>query len=637
MVNIFTRLAQYVSSSWHTTSTKSNPTYTVEFQSQGGASLPQRMSNDFKAYAKEGYRRNDTVHKCISYIARNGAGVEWGLYTDKTCQKEVTNHELLDRWANPNPEQYTFDFVEAWLSYYLLDGNSFVKGISAFGKNPKAKPDELYVLRPDYVHVIPSDTGVAGYVYGSDSSTGTFTPKEAIMHAKYWCPDDLLRGLSPLEIAAIFVDQQKYGNEWNLAYMKNAMNMPGFWKTDQLLTQIDFGKLKRDLKEKYAGYKNAGAAPLLDGGVSWQETSKPPLELDWLNSAMRNNIYIANIYNLAPDLVGDTSASTYNNKKEAKYASYTEAIFPALDKLMAGLNRWFVPRYGKGLYLAYKKESVETIQEIIQEQLKTKSDRSTKIWMSGKCTLDEARELEGLPPIPKGMGKVYRFGAVLVREEDLGTYAEQSIAEPAAPPVPQAEPLNVPQPAPGGGTPTNDTSTQPGKEGQNSNGKKPTNKPHEPIPPKKPQSQDSKKSLDEKATWVDPTVESRLQDYADRQVTHLRWVCDGNPCSLCIQNADVMVEVGDAFPSGDVLPQVHFGCQCKVIEISAPQFGMMRRHTTHVQHADLSFAEALDRLDMEASDSRKEQELPQGDDDLRQVKRRRGRDEYRAFMEKTLT
>src|SRR5438045_3729020 len=81
--------------------TKADSTYAVEYQSHGGMQLPERISNDFKSYAKEGYRRNDTVHKCISYIARNGAGIKWGLYTDKTLQKEIDGHELLDRWTTP--------------------------------------------------------------------------------------------------------------------------------------------------------------------------------------------------------------------------------------------------------------------------------------------------------------------------------------------------------------------------------------------------------------------------------------------------------------------------------------------------------------------------------------------------------
>lgn len=411
---------------------KSNPNYAIEYSSRGGWTLPHRMPLNFRGYAKYGYRGNPTAFKCISYIARNGAGVEWGLYTDSTKEREITSHPLLDLWNNPNPEQYRFDFIEEWISFYLLSGNGIGYGISV-SSNPTAPFDEIYMMRPDYVRIVPDEDGIKNYLLGDDRGNTQPVAPTSILHSKYWSPDDLLWGLSPLEIVSIYIDQLEIGNKWNLAFMQNAMHQPGFWKSDQVLNKIDFDRLKRDLKEKYAGYRNAGMAPLLDGGVTWQENSKPPLELDWINSSAKIGINIANVFNIDPALVGDTSASTFNNRKEAKLASYTEAIFPCLDKLQAGANRWLAPRYGKGLFLAYKKDSVESVQELIQAQQQAKSDRATKIYAGGQCTLNEAREMQGLPPDPQG--DVYRIGAVLVPAKSLQEYAEQSLQKPVAPPA----------------------------------------------------------------------------------------------------------------------------------------------------------------------------------------------------------
>lgn len=430
---------------------KSDPQYQIDYRARGGWDLTQQMPLNFKGYAKEGYRRNDTAHKCISYIARNGAEIEWGLYTDKTREKEITSHPLLDAFEAPNPDIDRYTFVEQWLSLYLLSGNAFIYGITA-GKSQNKPFDEIYTVRPDYIQIVPSDTGVASYKIGTDSTNAMPVDKASISHSKYWCPDDLLWGLSPLEVVAIFIDQQATGNKWNLAYMQNAVKLPGFWKTDQILTKIDFDKLKRDLKEKYAGFKNAGNAAVMDGGLSWTDTTKPPLELDWLNSSSKLGINIANVYNIDPALIGDTTASTYNNRKDAKFASYTEAIFPAMDKLQAALNRWYVPRFGQKLYLAYKKDSVETIQELIQAQKQAESDRSTKIYNASKATLNEAREIDGLPPLPGG--DVIKMGAVLIPIEKLDDYANQSLQKPSAPPT------AVPE-----------GSQQPGQE--NENGKQP--------------------------------------------------------------------------------------------------------------------------------------------------------------------
>jgi HK97 family phage portal protein len=437
---------------------KINPVYAATVV-MAGTDQPQQMARNYPTYAKEGFRTNDTVYKCINYLARNAAAVDWGLYADRFKREEIEVHPLLDRWYSPNPEQYLPEFVEDWAGCLLLGGNSFMQAVN-LNNNFKTPPDEIYVLRPDWVEVIPNQTGIIGYRYGSTASEKQLMDKMQVAQTKYWCPDDALRGLSPIEVAAILVDMQTSGNKWNLALMQNSARPPGAWVTDQMLTETAYTSMKDDLQKKYQGVRNAGRPPVLYGGLKWQSMSITPAELDWLSSRMRNASDIANIYNIAPMLIGDTSASTFNNMDSAKLASYFEAVFPMiLDKLEATANRWLVPKYANGksgLYLAYKPESVPAIQKFLQEQLAQKSDRSNKIYLAGKCTLDEARAIDGLPPVPGGAGGVFRMGTVLVRTEKLLDYADQSLQKPAAapalvpenildqPPVPPALPASTP-------------------------------------------------------------------------------------------------------------------------------------------------------------------------------------------------
>ena len=112
---------------------KSNPSF-AQFESMGYASLPQpvQMQANPKAFVKEGYRRNDTVHKCVSYIARNAAGVRLALYTDATKKREITSHPLLDLLNKPNKDMSGNDYVESVCAYTLLIGNSYQYALRAF-------------------------------------------------------------------------------------------------------------------------------------------------------------------------------------------------------------------------------------------------------------------------------------------------------------------------------------------------------------------------------------------------------------------------------------------------------------------------------------------------------------------------
>lgn len=423
------------------TESKVNPVYQGMI-TYANTPQPFTMPKNYKAFSKEGYA-NDTVYKCVRYIAGNGAAIPPKLYTDRTKQKEITSHPLLDRLDRPNNEQSGVAYREAVLAYKLLAGNSYQYAIRA--KN--GPPDELWTLRPDYMQIMADkNRGITGYKY--EHLEDPILPAN-IGHTKYWNPDGGLYGMSPVEVAAILVDQQIAARKWNLALLQNSARPPGAWIVPTPLAKNERDRLELKLKEKFSGSRNAGTPPVLDGGLSWQDMGLSPDALDWLEGMQYNSVLIANIYNMPPQLVGDTSASTYANVEEAKAASYTEAIFPELDDTYALWNVWLVPMYpdlcdARGnptAYLYYDKESVEVVQRVIQTQKQAQIDRANKMWLAGECTLDEARAISGLPPLPGGAGQVFRFGAVLVRAEKLTDYADQSLTTPAAPPPAMPEPI----------------------------------------------------------------------------------------------------------------------------------------------------------------------------------------------------
>ena len=417
--------------------------------------LPQakRMEDNYKAYAREGYR-NDTVYKCIRYIAFNGAAIPPKLYTDRTMQKEIEDHELLDRLNSPNNEQSGLQYREAVLSYKLLSGNSFQYAIRPAKNGP---PAELWSLRPDLISVMTAKSrGIVGYKY---EYLEELLEPESIGHTKYWHPEDEVLGLSPLKIAGLMIDQQRAAKTWNLALLQNSARPPGAWVVPTPLSSNDRARLEESLKNKLQGYRNAGTPPVLDAGLTWQSMSAPPGELEYLSGIQYNAAQIANVFSIAPQLIGDTSASTYDNMEQAQYAAYADAIFPELDDLYGLWNVWLLPMYPdlKNAFLYYDKESVETIQKLIQERKDAQADRANKMWSTGMMTLNEARETAGLKTIDSGDVFFFPGTGKVIQQTDLQSYAEQS----AAPPPPPVHMLPPGAPAPGdGGKP------EPGKEGE---------------------------------------------------------------------------------------------------------------------------------------------------------------------------
>ena len=467
-MNIFSRVASFF--------TKSNPEWnnlTVY------SDVPQaiRMSNNFKTYAKEGYKNSDTLYKCVSYLIRNGAAIPPVLYTDETMTKRIEKHPILDKLKRPNPEQSGVAYRESVLGYKYLAGNSFQYAIRA--KN--GPPDELWPLRPDRMEILAQpQKGIVGYRH--ENIDGVILPQN-IAHLKYWNPDDDDQkgmGMSPVQAAALNIDMQIAGKKWNLGLMQNGARPPGIWKIPALMGFNERKQLEQKLHDTYSGATRAGKSPLLDGGLDWKPTGLPPAQMEWLDSLKYNGGSIANILNMPPQLIGDTSSTTYDNMEQAKAASYTEEIFPTLDDFYALLNWWLVPMYSdlanSGACLYYDKETVEVVQKLIQAMKDAQAARAMEMWGDGLGTMNECRDFCGLPSLGPD-GDVFKFGLVLVKKSELGKYAEQSLAEPAAPPAPVPEPVvALPQPRQPAQKPQEPNDTPP----SNSNGDAPDNADQQP-------------------------------------------------------------------------------------------------------------------------------------------------------------
>lgn len=458
---------------------KANPLY------QGmtvidGMEQPRTMPKNYKNFAREGFASNDTLYKVVNYGITNGAAIQPVLYAKKSevgkpNGKRIDSHAILDKLAQPNPEQSGVFYRKSILGYFLISGNSFQYAIRAAKAGP---PDELWTLSPELVHPIPAaNRGIIGYKYDPWPAEKNVIPTPLIGHMRSWNPTDEFFGLSPIEVISILIDTQQDGRKWNLSLLQNFLKPPGAWTTTALLAPNDRQKLEARVNEKFAGARNAGKTPVLDGALEFKPSAVAPSEMDWLESMKYNAGSIANIYNMPPQLIGDTSASTFNNQESAEVFSYTEYIFPTLDELYDLWNMWLVPMYpdlaSSGAYLYYDKESVEVIQKMIQAQKDAKADRANKLWLSGLAMQSEAQELAGLKVNPQG--NVYRFGAILVAEDAVADYAKQSLAEPAAPPMPQPEPLPPPGQLPGQQPPAQEKPDANNNPANNSD--KPANKP----------------------------------------------------------------------------------------------------------------------------------------------------------------
>ncbi len=346
---------------------------------------------DYASLAKEGYSQNSVVFACIKEIAEAAAGVQWILYRLKPGggRREIVEHPLLDLLNRPNPLQGRFEFIEAVMAYLYLSGNTYIETVHT---GSSQAPRELYVLRPDRVRVLPHPVNlVQGYEYTVGGETVRF-PRDRVLHLKLFHPLDDFYGLSPVQVAALAIDKMNAGDKWNAALLQNAAVPSGALVAKERLTDEQFNRLRREMREQIQGVQNAREPLLLEQDLEWKELAIRPHDMDWIEGLRMSALQIAQIYNIPPELIG-LQPATYQNRREARKALYTEVVCPALNRLRDALNNWLIPRFGDDLLLDYDKDGIEALSDD-QESLWRRANTSRFL------TLNEKRRMVGFDDIP---------------------------------------------------------------------------------------------------------------------------------------------------------------------------------------------------------------------------------------------
>tara|TARA_A100001391_G_scaffold196867_1_gene176165 strand:+ start:594 stop:2696 length:2103 start_codon:yes stop_codon:yes gene_type:complete len=368
-------------------------------------------SGDAKNYkyqdlAKEGYLKNAIVYRCVNEISKGAGAVD---YMVKSGDMVLDQHPLLDLLARPNPLQSYSEFFNSLFGFLLLGGNAYVLKVGS----EVGAPRELHLLRPDRINIkgggnpIPSSyeyvvNGRVQDVFQVDQDTGF----SELKHIKLWNPLDDYYGCSPLQAAAVEVDQHNLSSKHNINLLNNGARPSGAVifkpKDDQgftvNLTESQRQQLLTDLNNRFVGSGNAGRPMLLEGDFDWKEMGLSPKDMDFINLKHMSATDIALCFGVPSQLVGVPDGQTYSNVAEARLALYEETIIPHLKLIQSDLNEWLVPMFSDNLEFCY---DLDAIPALAERKRKT-YENITQAVNAGIMTRNEAREVIGLSPVDGG-------------------------------------------------------------------------------------------------------------------------------------------------------------------------------------------------------------------------------------------
>ena len=355
------------------------------------------------------------IYRCVDLRSKAIAKVDWKLYQMKKNGEveEVLEHELLDLLYKFNPGTTKFDGVELTVTYldifggapwYLADGDK--------GKKPTA----IYTMRPENLKAKRDKEGrIIGWEYQIGNYKREYGPEEVI-NLKNYNPTDPEKGLGIIEAVRLTAQNEDYIQQHNNNLLKNGGRPSGALVVEGKLGDKEYKRLKKQTRDEFGGYDQAGKIHLFEGGAKWQDLSITPKDLDFIQAREMNRDEIAGIFGVPKSLLGFTDA----NRASAATAEYIFAkwtLEPYLTKILEQLNEFLVPRFGDNLWLGF-----EPLAQKDEQVENARREKAVNLYM----TVNEVRAEIGLKAL-KGGDNLYMGMANMPFMSDEGQDKKKGI------------------------------------------------------------------------------------------------------------------------------------------------------------------------------------------------------------------
>lgn len=186
------------------------------------------------------------------------------------------SHELVRLFDRPSPVLSRTMFWRAVVTYQALTGECFVVMLDELGRAREEKriPRELWPF-----------SGQGWQPFQADGSDGidarTRVPygwkrgnvryrAPAITHFRTFDPDNLYRGMSPLQAARTDMEADHAAASFNRNFFRAGCNPGGIFKHPKSLTPAQRKEFKDIVREENEGTDNAWSSLLLENGVEFQ-------------------------------------------------------------------------------------------------------------------------------------------------------------------------------------------------------------------------------------------------------------------------------------------------------------------------------------------------------------------------------
>ncbi len=333
------------------------------------------------------------VFACNRVLAETLASCPVFLYQRIKDGREVATNSLLYELLHtrPNPDMTPTAFKEAGVGNINFGGNFFAQKVrNTLGEVIQLRPIMWNRVR---MKADPETGELLYYVDGADKPR----TRETILHIPGMTLDGVT-GITPLEYAQktlqIGINQETFQSN----FYKNGVMSSGIFKFPGELKDEAFQRLKKELKDNYAGLKNAGVPMILEGGGDFKELSMKLTDAQFLESKRFQIEDICRFYRVPLHLVQDLSRSTNNNIEHQSLEFIIYTMLPWFKRWEENLNLQLLsPQDRKsGRFFEFK------VDALLRGDAQARAQAYATARQWGWMSVNDIRRLENMNPIDNG-------------------------------------------------------------------------------------------------------------------------------------------------------------------------------------------------------------------------------------------
>ena len=296
---------------------------------------------------------------------------------------------------SPNADQTALEFIEAMALGIELWGNGFAEKLF----DGQGRVIGMNALNPSRVEVYRRNDGALGYRWRTREGQLRTEDESRIVHLRGFGGHPT-GGLSTLAFARHSFGLARATERSAGTIFQNGMRPSGALTFKEFLTAEQRELAETRLAEKRMGALNSGRPLILEGGQTWQELSINPEDAQMLESRRFSVEEICRFFGVPPHMIGHTDkATSWGTGLESQMIGFlTFTLRVRLKRIETGLERALLTPADRvrGVHIKFNVEGLLRADSAARARFYRES------LASGWMTINEVREIEGLPPVPGG-------------------------------------------------------------------------------------------------------------------------------------------------------------------------------------------------------------------------------------------